>query len=61
MEKTKEIEEQILRRAYEIWEYRMANGLHLTMDEVGNPREQTSEDDYFESQSEILGNLNLRR
>ena len=56
-----DIRQQILTRAYFIWQYRMDNNLLYTTDDTGELRLQNSEDDYFEALDEITGNLNLRK
>jgi len=52
-----DIEQKIRERAYEIYEYRRDHGLGVTADRLGNLREITAQDDWLESESEILEKL----
>ncbi len=61
MNKCPEIEHQIEEEAYFIWEYRKEHGMTLTTDDLGNLRERTAEDDYFEAEDIILSNLHKRK
>ena len=56
-----DIEKLIRKRAYEIYEYRKEYNITVTCGSLGILHEITPEDDWLESESEILGNLNLRK
>jgi len=50
----KQLEEEIRKKAYEIWEYRMYCGMLYTLDHLHNLRDITAEDDWLEAEKEIL-------
>jgi hypothetical protein len=45
--------EKIERRAYEIWKYRMENDEKFALDELGNVKEITAEDDWQLAEQEL--------
>jgi len=53
------INEQIEKRAFEIWEFRQEHGMKYMVDRLNNEREITAEDDWFQAKQEVLEKLGL--
>ncbi len=52
-----DIQEQIRRRAYELWQYRTEYQLNIILTKYGEYRDLTAQDDWLEAEEEILKSI----
>lgn len=55
------IKQQVRERAYEIYQYRQEFGMIFMVDKLGLVKEINAEDDWLQAETEVLGNLDLKK
>ena len=48
------LNDRIRQKAYEIWQYRQEMGQYLIVDNLGNVRKLTAQDDWLEAEFQVL-------